>query len=236
MPLMRTKESSIVERSPNGMQKPPSDYALVDLGDLTRAVLRRFWVVVSTVVLLTGATVGFSIVQTPTYDASTKIIIGQGGKLTQDPVAEAGLQDITDTMVVAVGTRPVAEGVISKLHLHKSPTKFLKDMSVQRLGATQFIEVTYTDTDPKRAQRVANTIGEVFSQEVAGVSPGPNDITASVWEPAAVPQSPADPDPIRNGLLALVLGLVLGMGLALLVDYLSVPGKDRKASRIDEVM
>jgi len=183
-----------------------------------------------TVVLLTGATVGFSIAQPPKYEASIKIIVGQGGKLTQDPLEEAGLRDITDTMVVAVDTRPVAEGVIRELGLEKTPKEVLEDMSVQRIGATQFIEVTYTDTDPERAKRVANTIGSVFSDEIAGISPGQDAITASIWEPAMVPTSPEDPDPIRNGFLALVLGMMLGVGLALLLDYLSVPVKHRKAS------
>ena len=185
-----------------------------------------------TVVLLTGATVGFSIVQAPQYEASIKIVIGQGGKLTQDPLEEAGLRSLTDTMVVAVDTRPVAEGVIRKLDLQKSPKEMLEDTNVKRIGPTQFIEVTYTDTDPERAKLVANTIGSVFSKEIAGVSPGPDAITASVWEPAVVPESPVDPDPIRNGFLALVLGLMLGVGLALLLDYLSAPGKRKKTARV----
>jgi capsular polysaccharide biosynthesis protein len=228
---MRTKGTGIVERPGNSMNGSPSDAATLDLHVLSQAIARQFWVVVMTVVLLTGAAVGFSIAQPPKYEASIKIIIGQGGKLTQDPLAEAGLRDITDTMVVAVDTRPVAEGVIRELNLDKNPKEVLEDMSAQRVGATQFIEVTYTDTDPERAKRVANTIGSVFSDEIAGVSPGPDAITASVWEPATAPTSPEDPDPIRNGFLASVLGVMLGMGLALLLDYLSRPGKPKKTSR-----
>src|SRR5215211_5793163 len=153
---MRTKGTGMAERLRNTMHSSPSYAASLDLGVLSQAILRRFWVVVMTVVLLTGATVGFSIAQPPKYEASIKIIVGQGGKLTQDPLEEAGLRDITDTMVVAVDTRPVAEGVIRELGLEKTPKEVLEDMSVQRIGATQFIEVTYTDTDPERAKRVAN--------------------------------------------------------------------------------
>ena len=45
---------------------------------------------------------------------------------------------------------------------------------------------------------------------------------------AATPTSPIRPTPLRNGLLALVLGLILGLGLAFLVEYLddSVKTKD----------
>ncbi len=209
----------------------PSYATSFDLGVLSQAVLSQFWAVILTVILLTGATIGFSFAQQPKYEASIKIIIGQGGKLTQDPIAEAGLRDITDTMVVAVDTRPVAEGVIRELGLKETPKEVLEDMSVKRIGPTQFIEVTYTDTDPVRAKRVANTIGSVFSDEIAGVSPGSEAITASIWEPAVTPTSPEDPDPIRNGFLASVLGVPLGVGVALLADYLSPSSKRRKAVR-----
>ncbi|MBW3562652.1 MAG: polysaccharide biosynthesis tyrosine autokinase, partial [Actinobacteria bacterium] len=41
-----------------------------------------------------------------------------------------------------------------------------------------------------------------------------------VIRPAEVPTSPASPKPIRTGILALVLGLMLGVGLAFLRDFL----------------
>jgi capsular polysaccharide biosynthesis protein len=200
----------------------------LDLGRLVQIVLRRLWIVVLTAVWLTGAVIGISLVQTPEYEASTKIIIGQGGGLTQSAIEVAGLRDITDTMVVAVDTRPVAKGVIRDLNLQESPDVVLDNMSVQRIGATQFIEVFYTDSDPSRAQLIANTIGTVFSEQISGVSPGPKFITASVWERAEIPDSPVNPDPIRNGLLASIVGLMLGVGLALLLEYLSVRGGRRQ--------
>ncbi len=211
--------------------RSPSYAAPLDLGDVIQAILRQFWVVVMTVVLLTGATIGFSIAQTPQYEASTLIIIGQGGKLTQNPLELAGIRDITDTMVVAISTRTVAEGVIDKLNLQKTPKELLDNMEVRREGPTQFIEVTYRDDDPQRAQLVANTIGNVFSDKVAGISPSAEAITATIWDPAAVPQAPTDPDPVRNGFLALILGLMLGVALALLLDYLTVAGKLKKSPR-----
>jgi capsular polysaccharide biosynthesis protein len=200
----------------------------VDLGGLVQVILRRFWIVVVTAVWLTGATIGFSVVQTPEYEASVKIIIEREGEPLQNPAEVAGLQAITDTMVVAVKTRSVAEEVIRQLSLQKTSDEVLDNMSVHRVESTPFIEVDYKDTDPERAQLIANTIGTVFSDEIAEVNPVPNAFSASIWEPANIPESPEDPDPIRNGLLALVMGLVLGVGLALLLDYLGVPGDRRK--------
>jgi capsular polysaccharide biosynthesis protein len=35
-----------------------------------------------------------------------------------------------------------------------------------------------------------------------------------------VPDEPVSPNPVRNGILALALGLMLGVGLAFLLEYL----------------
>jgi hypothetical protein len=45
-------------------------------------------------------------------------------------------------------------------------------------------------------------------------------ITATVWEQAAILSSPVSPHLKRNVLFTLAMGLMLGVGLAFLVDYL----------------
>jgi capsular polysaccharide biosynthesis protein len=114
----------------------------------------------------------------------------------------------------------VAEAVIRQERLSTSSEDFLKNLSVEQVPNTQDIEVAYTDTDPERAQRVVNAVGEVFSREVAEVSQSTNAITATLWDRAAVPEEPVSPIPLLNGLLALLLGLMLGVGLAFLLEYL----------------
>jgi capsular polysaccharide biosynthesis protein len=171
--------------------------------------------------VLTGAIIGLSFAQTPTYEASIKILVGQESGITQDPNYVYGLQQLTQTMTQSVSSRPLAEAVIDKENLRVTPEKFLeKHLTVEQIPETQLIEVAYTDTDPRRAQRVANTVGNVFSEQVAEVSPSANAITATVWEPAAVPDKPVSPNPLLNALIALVVGLMLGVGLALLLEYL----------------
>jgi capsular polysaccharide biosynthesis protein len=60
----------------------------------------------------------------------------------------------------------------------------------------------------------------VFSKEISEVSQSANAVTATVWEPAVVSDEPASPDFKRNVLLALILGLMFGVGLAFLREYL----------------
>ena len=95
----------------------------------------------------------------------------------------------------------------------------MEDLRVEQIPETLLIQVTYTDTSPERAQRVANTVGEVFSAQVSKISGETNGVSATIVEPAVMPNSPANRDFVLNVIIALVLGLALGAALALLLEY-----------------
>jgi capsular polysaccharide biosynthesis protein len=82
-----------------------------------------------------------------------------------------------------------------------------------------FVNISYTSSDPQKAQLIANAIGQVLSEKISQVSLGANNITATVWAPATLPQNPVSPEPIRNAVVALVLGSLLGVMLAFLLEY-----------------
>jgi capsular polysaccharide biosynthesis protein len=199
------------------------DYVL-SVRDLLGVLWRRLWVILLAALLLAGAVAVFDLLQTPTYEATIKVLVGQKqdsnmptSNLGSDVM---GLQQLTRTMAEAVATRPVAEAVIEERSLRMSSEDFLEDLSVEQVAETQFIEVSYEDESPREAQRIANAVGEVFSEQVSEVSPSANSITATVWEEAALPDSPASPKPLRDGPLALILGGMLGVALAFLLEQL----------------
>jgi len=210
---------------------------LFSLKELLRVLRRRLWVIVLVAVVLAGAVVGFDLLRTPTYEATIKILVGKKQENTNIPAQlesdVQGLQQLTETMVEVVDTRPVANAVIGRLDLRESPQDFLDNLSAEPVAYTQVIEVTYEDSNPKRAQRIINTVGAVFSDQITKVSPSANSITATVWEQAATPDSPVSPDPVRDGMLALALGLLLGVGLAFLLEHLD--DQWRSAEELEQV-
>ena len=196
-----------------------SEYTSPPLKYLIQTIWRRVWIVVLVALLSTGTTVGFSIMQTPMYAASIEILVGQRST-DQIPEDIFDLQQLTQTMAEAIRSRRVAEVVIQELNLRMTPENLLQNMRAEQVRATQLIQVEYRDPDPQRAQEVADTVGRVFSEQISKVSPSASSITAEVWEHATVPQSPVSPQPIRNGAIALGVGVMLGIALALLLDYL----------------
>jgi capsular polysaccharide biosynthesis protein len=207
---------------------------LVSPTDFIGVIWRRLWIIVLMSLVLMGLVLGFSVMQTPTYQASAKILLGResaNGAATDLNSELLGLQSLTPTVAAAVTTRPMVEDVSQKLDFSVSPQSLQQNLTAQPIEETQFMVISFEDPSPKRAQLVANTVGDVLSDRVAELGPeGSGSITATVWERAAVPQSPVSPDLIRNVFLALVMGLMLGVGLAFLLNYL-----DDSWSSADEV-
>jgi capsular polysaccharide biosynthesis protein len=143
--------------------------------------------------------------QLPKYEATAVVLVGQKG--TAEPS-----QELARTAAKMVPTMPVAQAVVEQLNLPKgSAGKVLENMSVEHEPgeAPPLIDISYEDSDPKRAQVIANAIGRVASQKLPEVSPDKDAITATVWQPATLPSNPVSPKPLRNGLIALAIGLVL---------------------------
>lgn len=199
------------------------DEHFLTIGDVAQTIWKRFWLIVVIPVLTMGVAVGLSFLQTPVYEASIKILVGQEQQSEEPSNLQSnvqGLQQLTQTMELAVVSRPVAESVIQRLSLEITAEDFVRELSAEQLGATQFIEVSYRDTNPERAKKVVNATGDVFSEEISQISPSTNAITATVWERATAPEYPVSPNFLRNVLLGLIVGLLLGVALAFLAEYL----------------
>jgi capsular polysaccharide biosynthesis protein len=203
---------------------------------ILQTLRQRVWTIVLVAAVAAGSALGFSMLQTPTYEASVLILVGQ--ETTGD--TNLGAADVTDlqelalTVAKAVPTTPIAETVVEQLDLQEgSAGEVIKNVSAEPDPGTMFVNVSYRDSDPERAQLIANAIGKVLSEKISVVSVGANAITATVWEPATLPETPVSPDPIRNSIIALVLGSLLGVVLAFLLENVSYGWNSR--DEVEEV-
>ena len=200
------------------------------LSDLTQIVLKRLWVIFLVVFVVVGAAVGASFWQAPTYEASTEVWVdqqlGNQGKNLAGNVE--GLQSLMPTMIHAIDSRPVADKAlrneaIRSLGLEMSPEELLNNLTIEQVEGTNFISLTYEGTSAAEATQIVNTMAEVSSERISTTTKAAgSNLTATPYVKAKVPDNPTpvSPDPLRNGLLAAVFGLMLGIGLALLMEYL----------------
>lgn len=209
-----------VDSNSERVELDADEYVLSSREVLT--VLRKRWRIIALVTLcLVTAAVGYSLMREPTYEGSIKILVGQNSEAAEQNLGPTvdGLQQLTPTLGQAVTSVPVAENVVERLDIRTAPGDLLSNLSVTQLGTTQFLLVTYTDSDPQRAQQVVSAIGEVFSEQISEISPTTGSVTATVWEPAQVSERPVFPSPLIGGVLALVFGLMFGVALVLLLEY-----------------
>jgi capsular polysaccharide biosynthesis protein len=198
------------------------------------AVIRRqWWLIVVLVATCCAAAAVFSARQDPVYEASTKIVVGQGRALFGPDVSFA-VEPFTQTMTELLRSDVIADRVIRDLRLDMSSTELLERLEVTSKPDTSVLEVTYQDTDRRMAVRtlaeVAATFTEFVDRELGGqptTSTGengadqPEPVSAVVFDPARLEPGQVEPRPLRTLAIALVVGLILGLAAAFLRDALS---------------
>lgn len=89
---------------------------------------------------------------------------------------------------------------------------------------TVLINVAVRDTAPEAAREIATAIAEVFPATIADLeSPAGQEtspVKVTLVKPAAMPESPVSPKPMRNIGLALFLGLLAGLAAGLVREIL----------------
>ena len=161
--------------------------------------------------------------QTPKYEASARVLVGrkQGEYWANLGGSGEEMQTLeyrelpTQTIIPAIGSRPVAEEAIQRLNLDMTPAELLDNLTAEQVESTNFIVLTYQGNDPVEATKIVNTVGQVLSEFISESS----QLTVNVWEKAVVPVTPVSPHPLRNGLFTLVIGLGLCGGLALALAH-----------------
>jgi capsular exopolysaccharide synthesis family protein len=147
------------------------------------------------------------------------VVVGQQPNIDA-PFSIFELEGLTKTIAEGVNTRPVANAVIEQLNLPMTSENLLSHLSAEQVNASQFVQISYTDSDPQRAQQVVNAVAEVLSRQISEKASISGGVTVSVWETAVVPDAPVSPNLLRIALVALIAGLMLGVSLAFVMEYL----------------
>jgi capsular polysaccharide biosynthesis protein len=208
-----------------------ADEAFVSIADTARSARRRMWIVILVPLLTVGGALGVSLLQQPVYEASAEVVLSPR-ESQQDNLSNtiSGLQVLAVEMEAAGLNRSMAEEIVNAQGDSSSEAGPVSEadlndnLTIAQLEDTRFLTLTYKDTNRNRAQEVVNNAAEVFAREAPEASGMAAQAAAKVSAYAGVPQAPQDPDLLRNGFGALLIGLMLGLGLAFLLEYLYLRG------------
>ncbi len=200
------------------------------------SVLRsQIWLILVTTLVAAGA--GYVASNTAaTYTARTTLYLGSRSTSAEDPSNDlttdrlAALDRIALTFSKMIDSEPVAQRAIRSLGLKLDPKDLVKETTAGPDPATQLLYISVKDRDADRAQQLANALADSFVDAMQEFEPGTQptaegqvpQLPAYVFERASVPDHADPTDQVRTIVLAIFFGLVCGVGLVLLKDYLDV--------------
>ncbi|MGY4867404.1 polysaccharide biosynthesis tyrosine autokinase [Mycolicibacterium elephantis] len=202
--------------------------------DFLKLVRTRWVLICVTIVATVLAGVVINFLTTPVYQASTRLFVSttpgatlaetyQGNRFSQERV-------ISYTQLLMGET--LAQRTIDKLDLDMSARELSSNVKAKSKNDTVLIDVTVNDESPVRARDIADALSDEFVAMVRELETPPDgtapDARVIVEQRASIPNEPVIPKTGRNLLMALALGVMLGIGLAVLRDLIDNTVKDRQ--------
>jgi tyrosine-protein kinase len=143
-------------------------------------------------------------------------------------VSASGEADIVS--VTATSPEPAQAKAVANIFAHQFIAFRAQADKTKLLEAKQLAEEEYSRLSPEQQ---AGPRGEALSSgaEKLGILSSLQTGNAELVQPAELPTSPSSPKPIRNGILAAIIGLLLGCGLAFFFERLDRRLRDAEEAR-----
>ncbi|MCS0654833.1 YveK family protein [Cytobacillus firmus] len=200
----------------------------ISLKELLQTLRKRLLLILSItfVAVLVSGIVSFYFL-TPIYQSSTQFLVNQAKD--DQPVYNPGeiqtnLQ-LINTYNVIIKSPAILDIVKNNLDLDMTTEQLNSKITVGSQTDSQVVAITVQDADPKMAADIANTTVSVFQKEIKEIM---NVDNVSILAKAEVNSSPVKPNPYLNIAIAMVVGLMAGVGLAFLLEYFDNTVKDEQ--------
>ena len=202
----------------------------ISLQELFKTLRKRLILIISmvaVVVMIAGVISYFFL--TPIYQASTQILVNQQ-KIEQQQFNSQDIQtnlQLINTYNVIIKSPAILSKVIENLDLDTTPAALTNKITVTNAQNSQVVNISVEDPEPFKAVDIANTTAQVFQEEIQKLMKVDN---VNILSPAVHVEnpSPIKPNPVLNMAIAAVIGLMLGVGIAFLLEYLDTSIKNEQ--------
>lgn len=172
---------------------------------------------------------------TPIYQANTQILVSQQldnqQNLTTNEI-QSNLQ-LINTYNVIIKSPAILSIVIDELGLETTPGALTNKITVSNANNSQVVNISVEDEQASTAVDIANTVAEVFQKEIPKLM---NVDNVNILSAAAYSEnpSPVKPNKMLNIAIAIIVGLMVGVGIAVLLEFLDVTVKTE--SEVEELL
>ncbi|MBS7548183.1 polysaccharide biosynthesis tyrosine autokinase [Dietzia massiliensis] len=196
----------------------------MDLRDLL-SVLRARWIVIVAATLIGGLlALGMSLLIPPSYQAKVQfyVTVAGGDSAAAAYQGSLGAQQRVQSYAALVKSTNLTQQVVDTVGADLAPAQVAGQTTATADAKTVLLNVAVTDSDPQRALQLAEGFGEVLPEAINRLETpdggGPALAKLTVVNPPALPTSPIAPKTEQNVAIGLVLGLLAGIGIALLIN------------------
>lgn len=193
----------------------------IDLIELFNNIKKHTLLIIIFGLLAGGIAYGISsFALTPKYDSNATMIISNSTNVDNQNMPQANVElsqinankALISTYSEIVKSRGIADKVINNLDLNMDFAEFSDKVSIESVKDTQIISVKVVDTIPERAQDIANETANIFKDSIGDIMKVDN---VQILDGATLPERPSSPNIKKNTAIGVVLGLILGVMIAI---------------------
>jgi succinoglycan biosynthesis transport protein ExoP len=195
----------------------------MELRDYLRILRKRVWLIIVAALLCPAVAFVASKATAPVYMGTAQLLViakadPRGG--TSSALEGALLsQQLVKSFAQILQSRATAEAALRLDPQPLTARQLQERISAEPVTDTLLIVLSVEDEEPLRARRLTNSIARAFIEAVPSLQRG-SALRVSLVEPALTPSEPIRPRTRLNVALSLLLGLMLGIGLAFLREFL----------------
>ncbi|MGL6107373.1 YveK family protein [Romboutsia sp.] len=176
--------------------------------------------IITVVAIAVSAAISFFLLS-PVYQSKTTLIVSTNQPTEQQQVVTGDQLNVTQKLAITYGeiikSRTVLEPVIEQLNLDLTYEEIANKITVSPVKDTQIISISVEDTNPKKAQDIANAIPGIFTAEAKRIT---NANSVEVIDAAVEPVNPIKPNKVMNVAIAAVLGAMIGLFVVFVIEYM----------------
>lgn len=198
--------------------------------------LKKRWLMILCITLIAtiiSGVLSFFVIK-PQYEASTKVFIGKDESENQSYSQNDVLmyQKLMKTYSEAIKTKDLVSRSLKGTGFDLEASQVLNNLTVVTVADTQILQIKYKSNDPKEAETVIERISEEFVKTSKELVPNGN---IKIIEKVELPTNPVSPNKKMNIAIAFLLGLMVGVGLAFLLEFLdnTFKNKDQLERELD---
>lgn len=199
----------------------------ISIKDIFKTLKKRWKLIMllTLIAALISGTISYFLL-TPVYQSSTQILVNQkqsGNQLDSNQIRSN--IDMINTYSVIIKSPAILEKVIDELELDQSVDQLSQKITINSQENSQVFSLTVQDSNPAKSVKIANTVSSIFQKEIKDIMKVDN---VSILAKAEIKEnpSPVKPNPLMNIAIAVMVGLMAGIGLAFLLEYLDNTIKD----------